>query len=103
MKKINILMLILITLLSCFMLTACFDSGSTQTDEPCEHVYRAWKTTKEVTCLENGLKERSCFWWMTPSFAARSCGKQLIFCTEAVPRKCICVLHARLLCMVVNF
>ena len=61
MKKINISMLILITLLSCFMLTACFDSGSTQTDEPCEHVYRAWKTTKEVTCLENGLKERSCF------------------------------------------
>ena len=76
-KKLRIALFICITLLTCVLvLTSCDEASNTQTpsvttDETSSgttefettshtHSFSEWKTTKEATCAEVGMQERTC-------------------------------------------
>ncbi|MBQ4108353.1 MAG: hypothetical protein IJC80_03010 [Clostridia bacterium] len=62
MKKITLLMLILTTVMACFMLTSCLGDTPSE-DEECEkHIYKPWKILEEATCEKTGLKQRYCIY-----------------------------------------
>lgn len=62
MKKLTLLMLILTTVMACFMLTSCLGDTPSE-DEECEkHIYKPWKILEEATCEKTGLKQRYCIY-----------------------------------------